>query len=352
MERNYSIDFFKFFAILGVVFIHTNLFSNEIGFILHTFSRFAVPFFFMSSGYLFNQTIAKQNTLMGQLKKYLSRIIKIYFCWVLFYFIYDILSRQVIGTLKNDYVSLLKNQTLINVLYYGDSTSGFQLWFLTALIWSILIISIFAFYNKIGILLLVSIILNTIALLGESYTMFFELPLRTRDTMCFGLMYTTLGYFLGLKSDQIKKIKIKPLTLSFLFLFFSFTQMIERYILITQFAQPKGSYFLSTAFISLSLFLFVLKYSQLGKGSIINKIGSNSLGIFVIHVFFIGIINLSVNFLNLSYINNSVVWQSVYPLIVFVLSYVSYEWIQKVKSYFKQINFVKMITTARNRNFN
>jgi len=62
MERNYAIDYFKFFAIFFIVCIHTTPFrgselwgfdGNSINGIINTFARFGVPFFFVSSGFLF-----------------------------------------------------------------------------------------------------------------------------------------------------------------------------------------------------------------------------------------------------------------------------------------------------------
>ncbi|WP_430871731.1 acyltransferase family protein, partial [Escherichia coli] len=55
MQRNYAIDFIKFFAILAVVIIHTFPSNDQLGyFVLDNLSRFAVPFFFVASGYLFS----------------------------------------------------------------------------------------------------------------------------------------------------------------------------------------------------------------------------------------------------------------------------------------------------------
>lgn len=80
-ERNYSIDTFKFFAALSVVGIHTQPFASleqsiyqNIYFILRVLFSFAVPFFFMSSGYLLcrgvNKTQDRKIYILRYLKKY------------------------------------------------------------------------------------------------------------------------------------------------------------------------------------------------------------------------------------------------------------------------------------------
>lgn len=77
MERNYSIDFIKFFATVFVVCIHVNpshddFFlgnqENVLDVIVDTFARFAVPFFFIVSGYLFMNKIQKHPKPSAYLK--------------------------------------------------------------------------------------------------------------------------------------------------------------------------------------------------------------------------------------------------------------------------------------------
>lgn len=96
MEKNYAIDYIKFYAILSIVAIHTTPFrginvlgvdGDNINFVIDTFARFGVPFFFMTSGFLFSSKILQSNNHEQYLKKYLLRISKLYVSW---YFFFDL----------------------------------------------------------------------------------------------------------------------------------------------------------------------------------------------------------------------------------------------------------------------
>ncbi|SFX06096.1 Acyltransferase family protein [Thermoactinomyces sp. DSM 45891] len=103
MERNYSIDFLKFFAIIAVVVIHTNPFQKVedlfgfngyySDFALDSFSRFAVPFFFLVSGYLFSRKVInlKYKGQVTYYKKYIYKIGKLLFTWTAFYLILEVI---------------------------------------------------------------------------------------------------------------------------------------------------------------------------------------------------------------------------------------------------------------------
>lgn len=111
MERNYAIDFIKFFAILAVVIIHTFPSDHQLGyFIFDNFSRFAVPFFFASSGYLFGLKVINNPKSVVYFKRYLMKILKIYVCWLMFYiFLMFYGFLWVEETIRTSYRSILRD---------------------------------------------------------------------------------------------------------------------------------------------------------------------------------------------------------------------------------------------------
>lgn len=131
-SRLSSIDLFKFLSFCGVVSIHTvsavhftqqsNLFEaglhDPIGSVLDQLSRFAVPFFFLSSGYLWFGRALRYDT--SQFFKSISLMILYYVIWVIIYALNFIINGQEI-TLP------LAIKILINGGY------GVQLWFLPCL---------------------------------------------------------------------------------------------------------------------------------------------------------------------------------------------------------------------------
>jgi fucose 4-O-acetylase-like acetyltransferase len=334
MERNYAIDFIKFFAILAVVAIHTVPKDHLIGlFILDNVSRFAVPFFFVTSGYLFGKKVINHKESIGYLKKYVTKILKLYVCWLVFYTIYDVLVIYIKGSnIQNELTKYFDQFTLLNLLYYGKGTSGYQLWFLPALIWSILILYVFFRWKHVTMLLIISFGLNLLGLFGQSYSIFFEIPVSTRDSLFIGLLYTTLGFFFALKITFSRQ-RHHHIYL-YLFFLFSILQVVEGYILNKVLSGDHGEYFLSTIFVTASLFSYVLTNKQLGKGLFITKIGGNALSIYIIHVFFIDIIDITLNYLGLNHLSDHFVWKLFDTLLVFILSYISYNLLQYLKNAF------------------
>lgn len=174
-------------------------------------ARFAVPFFFVSSGYLFLQKmkgIFEKNAVgvmeiqLAYFRRYVLKLVKLWSAWFLFYFLFE-LSVKFIETEKSsealtamvlDYVS---NIFTLDLLVYGAGYSQYHLWFLLALIWSVAVL--FAFYKlkMLSLLFILSLGLNIFGLFGQSYSFLYEVSLNTRDALFFGLFYTTLGAVLG-----------------------------------------------------------------------------------------------------------------------------------------------------------
>jgi fucose 4-O-acetylase-like acetyltransferase len=333
MKRNYAFDFIKFFAILAVVVIHTVPKDSLIGlFVLDNISRFAVPFFFATSGYLFGKKVIVNEKSVLYFKKYVIKIFKLYVSWLVFYTIYDVLKIFIKGSnVQQELTKYFNEFTLINLMYYGKGTSGYQLWFLISLIWSILILYIFFRMKKVALLFITSL-LNLIGLFGQSYSIFFEFPLNTRDALFIGLFYTTLGFFFSFTLEEKAKQQYNKAYL-YLFIFFSSLQVIEGYIL-DKGLSSSGEYFVSTIFLTSSLFFYILTNKQLGKGLFITKIGGNALGIYIIHVLFIDVIDMTLNLLDLNHISDNLTWKLFDTILVFCLSYLSYNFLQYLKHAF------------------
>lgn len=327
MERVYSLDFIKFFAILGVVTIHSVPAETEWGLVLNTLSRFAVPFFFAVSGFLISQKLngSQQSKVV---KKYLSNIAMIYICWTAFYITFDFVKIAYFNpTDFTNYIS--ENLTILKLLYYGGAASGgYQLWFLPALFWSVLVLYIFNKFNKIGLLLILGLGLNIVGLLGQAYGKAmpeFKLPFSTQDSLFFGIFYTTLGFWMG-RNEVIKKIKANGFSLVAACSVLLILQVAESLLL----NSPSG-YFLTTIFLTPCLILLTLKFKDLGKGLRITTIGAKSLGVYVVHVFVISVLQLSMSFVNLVSLNSNPVFHLIYIPLVLVTSYLLYEGLQGLK---------------------
>ncbi|WP_226086811.1 acyltransferase [Mesobacillus sp. S13] len=335
MQRNYAIDFIKFFAILAVVIIHTFPGNDQIGyFVLDNLSRFAVPFFFVASGYLFSLKVSDNPQSFAYFKKYVTKILKIYVSWLLFYASYDVIRILLKDeNVKAELIKYKENLTVLNLLYYGQGTSGYQLWFVISLVWSIVILYLFYRLKKVRLLLVIAFCFNLLGLFGQSYSVFDELPVSTtRAALYISLFYTVMGFWLALVQTWQK---YTARTYFYLFCIFTILQVLEGLWLQKGLDSQHGEYFFSTIFLTLLLFLYALRSPDLGKGLFITKIGGNSLGIYAIHVFFIDMVDILFEKIGLEDSTHNLLQNLVDTFLVFVLSYVAYNLIQSVKDVYK-----------------
>ena len=338
MERNNSIDFIKFFAILFVVAIHSSPFAynTSVDNIINIFARFAVPFFFMVSGYFLGKKLQVVKNTNGYVRNSLFKNLKLYISWITVFFFYDlsvrILEAITAGEkLKNVIGQYLEVFFSLKILYYGTETGSYHLWFLIALLWSILIVYVFVRLNKLSILLIASLLLSIVGVFGQSYSVIWEIPIDTRDTLFFGLFYTALGSFFAY--HQHKLIWSNKIWLCLVGVF-SAIQVVEGIVLVNYFNAPLGDYYLSTIPLCISLFAVALKSKGVAENNILAKIGKNSVGIYVMHPIFLSAAMILVEFLRIEYITDTLVWNILYTPAVLLISYICYMLIQKNKAKF------------------
>lgn len=363
MERNYSIDFIKFFAIFAVVAIHSGTLSgvqigaingDDVDFVIDTFARFAVPFFFVASGYLFvqkvnslearskiegysNKQITKQQ--LAYFKRYILKLAKLYFAWFIFYFLFQlgvnfIETEKTVRALTAMFMDYLVSFHIWDIFYYGSGSPQYHLWFLLALIWATIILFIFVKTKMLPILLVISLGLNIYGLFGQSYSSIYEVTINTRDALFFGLFYIALGGVLGKYVRQVKAAAIKiPIFLYVgLLSVFTLTQIVEGYLTLKVFDGNAENYYLSTIPFTIILFMMIIKYSQIGKKSMIAKIGANAVGIYVAHVFLLKLFPIILQRLGIANIQETLTWNIIFTPLVLILAYLLYfglQWSKK-----------------------
>ncbi|SFE10751.1 Surface polysaccharide O-acyltransferase, integral membrane enzyme [Lentibacillus persicus] len=352
MERNYSIDFVKFFAIFAVVCIHTGTLKDvqgtvvdgaTIDFIIDTAARFAVPFFFAASGFLFYQKLLTLHGVKAQWRyanKYIIKLIKLWAAWFAFYFCFDLVinfietekSRTALLAMYHDYIeSFLSLETF----YYGAGHSQYHLWFLLALIWSVIALFIFSKARLVRVLVVIGLGLNIYGLTGQSYSFVLDLPFSTRDALFFGGFYTGLGGLFARYSDRLKHAAndIPDLHYVVLFVMLTLMQLLEGYVTIKLFGGNTGEYYLTTIPLISILFMFIMKHNSIGKGTRLSQIGSRAVGIYVSHVFIMETIEVVITRIDIVSVQDTLIWNIMFTPLVFVASYLFYGRLQHIKKY-------------------
>ena len=281
-----------------VVIIHTDPFAgvsasgNLLNFILETSARFAVPFFFMASGYFLALKFARSDSGAYYLNR-VATISSIYVFGLLLTFPVFLAGTavqartegySVVGSLAA-FVSEAIEPTVL--FYYGTSVSEI-LWFLPALIFAYTFIYAFVRIDKQSYILPIAVGFHVIGLLGASYTMFVDVPFRIRDGLFFGFFYTSLGYAVfhydwNPTSEQSRRYLAALLCA----VGFHFTERYALGYLLTGNTFADGvyspSYTIGTALVTLTLFLFLLSRPTLSADTSLPSWGIYAVGVYVVH---------------------------------------------------------------------
>lgn len=363
------IDYVKCFAIFFIVAIHSKtvqgiqlgvMDGDDANFVINTFARFAVPFFFVASGYLFVQKLIRIQRENGNAvrkrqfqyaKKYILKLVKLYMAWFAFYFLFD-LAVEFVETEKNSaalsdmFANYIDNFELWNVIYLANGWPERHLWFLPALIWASLILFLFVQVRWMRILFVISAAVHVVGLFGQSYSFLFDVPFNTRDGIFFALFYVTMGGIAARYAPTVisfaRKISTRS-AVTWLVVLLSL-QVLEGFITLEVFDGKEENYFISTIPLVTVLFLLVLKHSQLGKGSIFTKIGANAVGIYVSHIFIMESLRILMHRMDLAEVEDTLLWKVMLTPIVFILAYIFYNQLQYMKRKLKSsftVNHVK-----------
>jgi len=303
-ERIDSLDTLKGLAIISVIYIHSKFFfsSREIAealnFVLANTSRFAVPAFFLTSGFLLGRKIKEKNDL-SFIRRQLESIGLYYLLASAIYIIPTVAILHANQYLKLEVVSnWLKPvnigvQGLFNFLYLGKAIAPF-LWFFTALFYSL--IGVYAFTRKYSAkyLVLGSAVLHASLVLSNTY-LFWEGPLLpVEDALFFGLLFTSTGFWI--EKQDFQKLWSEKTLLGLTGLFF-LLNLLERVFISLKVPSWDiyfwegffwGPYSLFTAPMTVFLFLYLLKKPDLGNDSRINLYGKYTLTGYILHPIIIG----------------------------------------------------------------
>jgi serine/alanine racemase len=103
-----GLDLFKLIAAVLIVLLHTiennNWYANEIKFV---FTRFAVPFFFIASGFFFNKGLNNASDKKAYFFKYEKKIIILYAIWALIIYLPFEIQAYFIKYTNENYLTIL-----------------------------------------------------------------------------------------------------------------------------------------------------------------------------------------------------------------------------------------------------
>lgn len=211
----YLADVFKLVMAIFVVAIHSQLangFDGILGLILKNLFAVAVPFFFIASGYFLFRRFDINNFDIDYvyIKKYLSKILKMYVVWSFIYLPLTIYGEISYGTnIFKAVVKVFKNYILV-----GENFYSWQLWYLLGLIVALFIIYMLikAKINYKAILLIsftvfllgIAIdILNKSQIAHLPVSIYYVVFNTTRNGIFLGFFYVAIGMYISQCNEKL-----------------------------------------------------------------------------------------------------------------------------------------------------
>lgn len=300
--RHQGIDALRIIAAFAVVCLHTNPFKYaaesygspffaEIFFVTEKMFKFAVPCFFLTSGYFFSLGVRSGVSVKSLWGKSVRRIALIYCSWTLFYaFLTPNLMKYILeygplnafkGAFLWDTVEAFKEEP-VKFLLEG---SAVHLWFLVALFISVSLLSLCLLLRMEKWILPIAGVLYLVGLLLGAYS---TTPLgiqtelfEARHGPFFGFLFLALGWRLSSVSwgEGNKAVLLCVVALS------CFAQIGEAYLIRAHLNVSGFDFSFATVGYGLSIFLFALSFPVLRRLHFLCTTAQYSLGIYTLHVF-------------------------------------------------------------------
>lgn len=310
-QYNYCLDFMKGIACLFVVWMHCE-FPGKTGVIVQAISRFCVPFFFMVSGY-FCGNMSK--TVTGVLGNYLiinkktKHIFRLALWASLLYFVWAVIRNLV---WHDNSLSISFGQAVAWLVFNQPVVIGGHIWFLFALLYDYILVSIFdgkKIHNKQYLFGAISLVL--LFVLGQGIHLAgVHIPnFIYRNWLIEGLAFFMLGRWIKENKD---KVKLSNATLIIIVVVSSLLCLIERKYMGRDFGVN-----VCTLPQVYALFLYAAKNPARHAG-FVQKIGRDcSMLVYVLHIFVwqaIGYIYVAVG------INENILALYLLPIFVVIVS--------------------------------
>jgi len=288
-QNYYVVDIFKFIFCIFVIAIHTNLLEhfpdNAQFYIEKSLFRLAVPFFFITSGFLLGNKIIYSNDPKRIIVSYSKRLLRI----LIIFEPLSILINLPIYYFKYKSIVIALLYTIRDILFYPKGA----LWFIQACIIGAWIIYFFFKGNKEKILVCLSILLYLFALISNSYyfiisntpfakviTGLLNIIVSTRNGIFVGVPLLYIGIIVArihASENGTNYNQYKVISLITFFLFILELMFIKDKTMIDD-----GSLYVFMPIFIASLLLFILKF-QTSNDGITQQFRNLSTGMYLLH---------------------------------------------------------------------
>lgn len=305
--KNHFLNYERLIAAYLVVCIHC-VFPGEFGRIMECIARFAVPFFFMVSGYFClyseesNQAVKIKGKIVRTLKLILFANI-IYLAWNIFRMF--ITGNDLSGI--KDYISqVFEMKNWFSIIVFNQTTISTHLWFLQALLYCYVVMYIVTKYKKY----LFSYIISGILLVTHFIISYgFEIEgYYIRNAWLIGIPFFVMGYLLHQHNDKVRRIQSK-LMIATIIVGIAISLMEDRLV-------GTKLVYMGTVIVALSYFSLAIKYETTFKENFFTRLGERcSVNIYIYHPMFIYI---TFKIFDRLYLSDSAFYYWIHPIAVMI----------------------------------
>ncbi|MEZ8324029.1 acyltransferase [Vibrio cyclitrophicus] len=287
-QRIASIELGRVISILAIIGLHGQMALtywqiNEvpwIGYILNQAARFAVPLFFLISGYLIQPklTASPWTTFIN----YSKPLLKVWLVWSIICLVmpFNLAKVEELGYLgeRQGYWGFLMNTPLNSFLEGGLV----HLWFLPALMFAVLIIALMVEMKLDKLLLPTAILLYVYGVLAGSYTSLTDLsaPFFTRNGPFFSTLMVTLGFLI--RQHQWKVSSTKALGFLAIGMFIHFAE--AAWLTNFDVGFNMNDFLFGTTLWGVGVFMWLLANPNIGNYAWVRSISNRMLGFYVSHL--------------------------------------------------------------------
>ncbi|PMN96826.1 fucose 4-O-acetylase [Vibrio splendidus] len=286
-----SIELGRVIAILAIIGLHGQMALTYwqidevpwIGYVLNQTARFAVPLFFLISGYLIQPklTASPWTTFIN----YSKPLLKVWLAWSIICLVmpFNLAKVEEFGYLgeREGYWGFLMSTPLNSFLEGGLV----HLWFIPALVCAVLIIALLIELKLNKLLLPIAIALYGYGVLAGSYATLtgLEAPFFTRNGPFFGTLMVTLGFLI--RQNQWKVSSTKALVLLALGMLIHFAE--AAWLTTFDVGFNMNDFLFGTALWGMGVFMWLLANPNMGNYTWVRAISIRMLGIYVSHLLII-----------------------------------------------------------------
>ena len=305
-QKNNTLEILKLLASYMVVFIHVS-FYGKLGVAIDALARFAVPFFFLVSGYCSYQITTEK--IKKRIKNILTLLIFSSICCNIFEIVKLLkYSPDALGSFFDKYANL---STYVNLLVFNVPVSSGHLWYLVAILY---VYVIFYFTTKFKIkekaIFIISFSLLLLhVLLGEGLSIFgivVPFPLL-RNFALMGIPFFALGLFT--KKHESKFQNIPNYVIFVLAVTGAFASIISR-LFFGENELHIGSLFILVAIVCVFIKGAIVKYP-----SFLTAFDGCSTYIYIFHIIISTVILIFYGILGID-IYSSLILENLHPIVV------------------------------------